>query len=181
MGGNERGYMAKTDTDHQDNGPRPVWPSFVIQLVMLLIIAGTGYMLGGHSGQEMSDDRTGDAGRTDDAAKQSTATGEGKGQAAHDDASSRGGDESYDYKAGEGDSYTSLARRAVSTVNSQLSPVERVAAETRLAQAAGAEMLAVGQKVAFDKATVEAAVKWAQSLSAEEKATWQPYADMVAW
>lgn len=90
-------------------------------------------------------------------------------------------DESYIYAIGEGESYTSTARRAVTSIDSGLTPAERVAAETRLATDAGAGWLNAGQNLALMKDEVHAAVGWAKSLSNEQKAAWQPYADLVAW
>ncbi len=90
-------------------------------------------------------------------------------------------DDAYSYVAGQGESFTGVARRAVAALNSELSTAERVAAETKLSQDAGAKLLDVGQSIKLDKSTVEAAVKWAKGLSVEQKAAWQPYADLVAW
>lgn len=90
-------------------------------------------------------------------------------------------DKAYTYTVGEGESYTTLARRAVAGIGGSLTPAERVAAETKLTTDAGADWLNVGQSVVLDKATVRAAVDWAKGLSSEEKAAWQPYADLVAW
>lgn len=90
-------------------------------------------------------------------------------------------DKAFNYTVGEGESFTTLARRAVASTDSKLTTAERVAAETKLTTDAGAEMLAIGQGVTLSKDTVRAAVDWAKSLSSEEKAAWQPYADLVAW
>lgn len=90
-------------------------------------------------------------------------------------------DSSYRYVAGNGDSYTVLARRAVEKASPGMSIAQRVAAETKLAQEASAQYLDVGQEVTIKKSAVEAAVSWAKSLSAEQKSAWQYYADQVAW
>lgn len=87
----------------------------------------------------------------------------------------------YSYTVGEGESYTTIARRAITSVDSDLTPAERVAAETRLANGANAEWLNAGQSLTLNKDTVRAAVDWAKGLSDEQKAAWQPYADLVAW
>lgn len=87
----------------------------------------------------------------------------------------------YEYTIGEGESYTTLARRAVASIDGSLSPAERVAAETKLTQDAGGEWLGVGQELSLTKATVREAVDWAKNLGVEQKAAWQPYADLVAW
>lgn len=90
-------------------------------------------------------------------------------------------DEAYNYQAGTGESFTTLARRAIAQADSGLSAAERVAAETKLAQDANAELLETGQDVELAKSDVKAAIDWAKSLSDDAKAAWQPYADQVAW
>lgn len=87
--------------------------------------------------------------------------------------------DSYSYTAAAGDSYTVLARQAVAVAGADMTAAERVAAETKLTQDAGEPYLEIGQSVSFEKSTVDAAVDWAKSLSAADKAAWQPYADMV--
>lgn len=83
--------------------------------------------------------------------------------------------------AAPGDSYTTLARQAVAKVDGSLSPAERVAAETKLTQDGGAAELAEGQSVAIIRAHIHDAIAWAKSLAAEEKQTWQSYAEQIAW
>lgn len=90
-------------------------------------------------------------------------------------------DKAYEYVVGEGESYTTLARRAVASVDSKLTTAERVAAETKLSQDAGGEWLNAGQDLALTKEKVRAAVDWAKGLSEQDKAAWQPWADLVAW
>jgi hypothetical protein len=90
-------------------------------------------------------------------------------------------DTAYNYVVSEGESYTTIARQAVARIGSGLTPAERVAAETKLATDANAEWLNVGQNLTLEKSAVKAAVDYAKGLSAEEKAAWQPYADLVAW
>lgn len=90
-------------------------------------------------------------------------------------------DTAYNFVAGEGESYTTIARQAIARTAANLTPAERVAAETKLATDANAEWLNIGQELSLDKAAVKAAVDYAKGLSAEEKAAWQPYADLVAW
>ncbi len=134
-----------------------------------------------------------DDGESDVADTQSTSTDEGA--AANDDEAADDSeptsasadttveetDESYQYVAGNGESFTALARRSIAATDASLSTAERVAAETKLAQDADAGLLAVGEAVRLDKSTVQAAIDWASSLSADQKAAWQPYADLVAW
>lgn len=90
-------------------------------------------------------------------------------------------DEAFTYTVGDGESYTTVARRAIASTDGKLTTVERVAAETKLTTDAGAELLDVGQSVELSKDTVRAAIDWAKDLNDEEKAAWQPYADSVAW
>lgn len=90
-------------------------------------------------------------------------------------------DSEYRYVAGSGDSYTVLARQAIEKSGSDLTDAERVAAETKLTQDAGAPYLDIGQDVTIKKSVVSAAVSWAKSLSSEQKSAWQYYADQVAW
>lgn len=94
-------------------------------------------------------------------------------------ASSDDGNDGYSYTASAGDSYTYLARQVVAIAGGGLSPAQRVAAETKLTQDAGAPLLEIGQSIEFDQATVKAAVDWAASLSGADEAAWQPYADLV--
>lgn len=90
-------------------------------------------------------------------------------------------DKEFSFTVGGGESYTTLARRAIASADSKLSHAERVAAETKLVNDANAEWLNEGQNLTVSKDAVRAAIDWAKSLSAEQKAVWQPYADMIAW
>ncbi len=90
-------------------------------------------------------------------------------------------DDTYSYVVGDGESITTLARRAITSVDSKLSKAERVAAETKLAQDAGSAELVAGQDYKLTTKTVKAAIEWAKGLSAADKAAWQPWADMIAW
>lgn len=90
-------------------------------------------------------------------------------------------DEAYEYVAGAGESLTVIARQAVAQLDGSLSSAQRVAAETRLAQQAGGQLLDISQNVAISKESVSQAVEWAKSLTEEQQLAWQPYADLVAW
>ncbi|PID31279.1 hypothetical protein CR983_01885 [Candidatus Saccharibacteria bacterium] len=103
----------------------------------------------------------------DDAKKPSTTATETKG--------------GYSFTAKRGDSYTVAARHAVAAAKNDLTPAERVAAETKLAQEAGAPALEVGQTVTISKEKVASAIDWAQKLSAAQKNYWQYYADQIVW
>ena len=122
----------------------------------------------GSSEVEKADDKSDD--KKDD--KNTTGTDPTKGQET---------DQTFTYVAQGGESYTTLARRAVAAIDAGLTPAERVAAETKLTAEANAEWLNEGQAVTLRKDAVRAAVTWAKGLNAEQKAVWQPYADLIAW
>lgn len=89
-------------------------------------------------------------------------------------------DYSHNFTAATGDSYSTLARSAissyVSTTGTILTGAQRVAAESQLVVAAGASALTVGQVVSFDPQAIKRAVTTATSLSDAELSAWQPYA-----
>ena len=91
----------------------------------------------------------------------------------------------YTYTARAGDSYTAMARSSVALyMQAQkltLSPAQRVAAETYLTQAVGAPLLDVAQSVTIAGESVKDAVEKAQSLSDDELAAWDIFADQVDW
>lgn len=90
-------------------------------------------------------------------------------------------DSQYRYVAGNGDSYTVLARQAIAQSDSGMTAAERVAAETMLTQDAGAPYLDIGEEVIIEKSAVKDVISWAKSLTSEQKSAWQFYADQVAW
>lgn len=96
-----------------------------------------------------------------------------------DKSSGDAAEDRYTHTAVAGDSYTMVARQVVAALGGELSPAQRVAAETKLTQDAGEPFLEVGQVVELDKEVVQATIDWAGSLSPAEEAAWQPYADMV--
>ena len=105
-------------------------------------------------------------------------TSEAKETAASDSSSSNTSDD-YTYTARHGDSYTLLARTAISThlgdEKQSLTDAQRIAAETSVVAAAGHPELATEQKVTISKADVKEAVAAAAKLSAVQQAAWQPY------
>ena len=105
-------------------------------------------------------------------------TSEAKETAASDSSSSNTSDD-YTYTARHGDSYTLLARTAISThlgdEKQSLTDAQRIAAETSVVAAAGHPELATEQKVTISKAAVKEAVAAAAKLSAVQQAAWQPY------
>lgn len=105
--------------------------------------------------------------------------------AATNDATSSSNDASkdtsapYNYTAAAGDSYTTLARTAISDYASKnklsLSAAQRIAAENSLVATTDASLLEIGQQVSFAAASLKSAVDGAAELSAAELAAWQPY------
>lgn len=89
----------------------------------------------------------------------------------------------YTFTAEAGDSYTTLARRAIQsyakTQGLKLQKSQIIAAETTLAQDAGSPLLDVGQKVTIKTTLVHSAVTKAQVLSAEQLAAWETYVPYV--
>ena len=99
------------------------------------------------------------------------------------DSSAKSPSEDYTYTAASGDSYTALARTAISSYASKnklnLTSAQRIAAETNLAAVAGTPELAIGQVITFATASLKSATDAAKSLSANELAAWQPYATLA--
>lgn len=87
--------------------------------------------------------------------------------------------DTYDYVAQADDSFSVLARKAVQTYGLEnkvnLSLAQIIAAETHLTLDANSPLLDEGEDVSFDKAKVKKWVDWAQKLSEDEQALWQPY------
>jgi hypothetical protein len=85
----------------------------------------------------------------------------------------------YTYTASAGDSYTGFARQAVDTyVVSQklnLTPAQRVAAETYLTARANSPYLEIGQSVTIAADDVKSATDQAANLSSDQQAAWQRY------
>jgi hypothetical protein len=89
--------------------------------------------------------------------------------------------ETFDYVAQSGDSYSLMARKAVQTygvINSvNLSGAQIIFVETNLTLAAGSPVLNLGDNVSIDSNLVSEWVEKAQSLTEEQQAAWQTYAD----
>lgn len=87
----------------------------------------------------------------------------------------------YDYVAQPGDSYSLMVRKAVQTygVNNSvnLSGAQIIYAETNLTQEAGSPILNLGDNVSIAESAVQKWVESAQSLTEEQQAAWQPYAN----
>lgn len=87
------------------------------------------------------------------------------------------------YTAAAGDSYTTLARAAISSYASKnklsLTSAQRVAAESSLVAAAGAPELAIGQVVTFATSDIKSAITTATQLPATDLAAWQQYAQLA--
>lgn len=92
-------------------------------------------------------------------------------------------DERYVYTAQPGDSYTTMARKAIQTygarTNTTLTHAQIVAAETFLTQAARSPELLVGQKVTFKTDVVKMHVDKARKLDSATIAAWQMYVPYV--
>ena len=91
----------------------------------------------------------------------------------------------YSYVARTGDSYTAIVRSAITLYAKNhgisLSPAQRVAAETFLVQKAGAPLLDQAQRVTISTDDVKSAVDQAQTLTDDELAAWDVFADQVDW
>ncbi|MGI6612138.1 MAG: hypothetical protein ACOX0Z_00985 [Candidatus Nanosyncoccaceae bacterium] len=91
----------------------------------------------------------------------------------------------YSYLATSGDSYTLLARQAITdymkTNNLELNSAQRVAAETILSTQAGSPRLDVKEVVIIKLADVKSVVSAVQNFSASQQAAWQPYANRVVF
>lgn len=158
--------------------------------IVILVLVGLYLLIGFVSGQDDKEDG-------DKAAENGTSqVEESDDQAENDDESEVEGsapeaqssdtaidetDAAFNYTIGDGESYTTIARHAVASIGGDLTAAERVAAETKLVTDINAGWLSTGQKVSFDKDTVNAAVDWSKGLTDDQKAAWQPYADLVAW
>lgn len=89
----------------------------------------------------------------------------------------------YAYTAVAGDSYSTLARRAISEYAAssklELTPSQRIAAETSIIAAAGFPAINVGQVVTYSGVSIKDAVGAAQMLSEAQLLNWQPYANLA--
>lgn len=155
-------------------------------VIIILVLIGLYLLLTFISGQQddngekTTDDKgSSEVKESDDATEKDDE--DTKAEAEPNGTSTKETDKEFTYVVGEGESYTTMARRAVASMDSGLTTAERVAAETRLTTDANAQWLNSGQDLTLSKETVRAAVDWAKSLSEGEKAAWQPYADLVAW
>lgn len=90
---------------------------------------------------------------------------------------------SYTYAAQPGDSYSLIARKAVQTYGAKfevtLSLAQIMYAETMLTQAAGSPYLTEGQEVSIEEDVVKQWVDKALTLTTEEQAAWDYYAQMA--
>ncbi len=92
-------------------------------------------------------------------------------------------DTDYRFTAAAGSSYTLLARDAVQQYakarNVELTPAQRIYAESRLTTSAGSPLLDVGQQVTIARSAVAAAVDAAQQLGTRQQVAWQHYATLA--
>ena len=95
--------------------------------------------------------------------------------------STQGGD--YSYTAQSGDSYTTIARKAVQTYgirnNVNLSEAQIIYAETMLTQNAQAPLLELGENVTFNEESLRNTVDRAQDLTNDEESNWDYYVQFV--
>lgn len=90
--------------------------------------------------------------------------------------------DSYTYVVQEGDSYSIIARRAISEHGgSSLNAAEKIAAESKLVEQAGWPEVDAGQSVKIDSAALSQAINSARSMTADEQQMWQSYADDIVW
>ena len=86
----------------------------------------------------------------------------------------------YNFTAVAGDSYSKLARTAIadyaSKANLDLSPSQRIAAETAIIASAGFPRLDINQVVTYTSATIKDAVDASMQLTDAQLLNWQPYA-----
>jgi hypothetical protein len=86
----------------------------------------------------------------------------------------------YSFTAVAGDSYSKLARTAIadyaSKANLDLSPSQRIAAETAIIASAGFPRLDINQVVTYTSATIKDAVDASMQLTDAQLLNWQPYA-----
>ena len=184
-----------TRTTEKSESSPSIMRTVIVVIALLIGLGALGYYINttrsdtadSDESSQVTESENGDESATGDESDQEAATGdeqdtsENAPQTETGETTASETDTAYAYTVGNGESYTNLARLAVADADSGLSTAERVAAETKLTQDAGAQMLEVGQSVELSKEAVNAAVEYAKNLSAEQKAAWQPYADLVAW
>lgn len=89
---------------------------------------------------------------------------------------------SYTYTVQEGDSYSIIARRAISEHGgSSLNAAQKIAAEAKLIEQAGWPEVDAGQSVKIDSTALSQAISSARSMTADEQQMWQSYADDIVW
>lgn len=86
----------------------------------------------------------------------------------------------YNFTAVAGDSYSKLARSAIadyaSKVKLELSPAQKIAAETTIIAAAGFPEVDTDQVVTYTSASIKDAVDASKRLTQAQLSNWQPYA-----
>lgn len=89
---------------------------------------------------------------------------------------------SYTYTVQDGDSYSTIIRRAISEHGgSSLNAAQKIAAEAKLVEQAGWPEVDAGQSVKVDSTALSQAISSARSMTADEQQMWQSYADDIAW
>lgn len=89
---------------------------------------------------------------------------------------------SYTYTVQDGDSYSTIIRRAISEHGgSSLSSAQKIAAEAKLVEQAGWPEVDSGQSIKVDSVALSQAISSARSMTADEQQMWQSYADDIVW
>jgi len=89
---------------------------------------------------------------------------------------------SYTYTVQDGDSYSTIIRRAISEHGgSSLNAAQKIAAESKLVEQAGWPEVDAGQSVKVDSIALSQAINSARSMTADEQQMWQSYADDIVW
>lgn len=152
--------------------------------VLVVIVALVGVGIVANMSQRSSDDAkkkeaAAEQQRKDEAAKKK-AEAKKRAEAKKSEAT-----KDYTYVTAAGDSYTVLARESVQAYakanDVELSNAQVIAAETTLAQQAGAPELDVNQRVSLKNADVKRAVQQAQQLDAATLAAWETYVPYVVF
>lgn len=88
----------------------------------------------------------------------------------------------YTYTVQDGDSYSTVIRRAISEHGgASLNAAQKIAAETKLVEQAGWPEVDAGQSVKIDSTALSQAVSSARAMTADEQQSWQAYADDIVW
>lgn len=121
--------------------------------------------------------------KVNDTGKRNTADAKDKSQSTQQPANiPKTKPSSYTYTVQDGDSYSTIIRRAISEHGgSSLSSAQKIAAEAKLVEQAGWPEVDAGQSVKIDSTALSQAISSARSMTADEQQMWQSYADDIVW